>query len=92
MKYLYFSTGYWLAWMDVGGVNLNDPDVNELIRGQLRHNDRYLTVNELEREVGDTEQIALMCHDGFPAGLSDKLLKSVRWLLIRSIYKNDWTE
>ena len=73
------TTGYRVAWMDVGGANINDPDVNVSISDQLWRNFRELTVSELEREVGDTEQIALLC-DEVPAGLSDKLLKSVRWL------------
>ena len=86
------TTGCVVAWSDVGDVNLNDPDVNESIRDLLWYNLRHQTVSELEREVGDTEQIALMCFGEVPAGLSDKLLKSVRWLILQSIHKLDFTE
>ena len=65
----------------MGDVNLNDPDVSKSIRAKLWYNRRDMTVSELEREFGDTEQIALMCMNEVPAGLSDKLLKSVSWLL-----------
>ena len=87
-----YPTGNMVAWMDVSDANLNDPDVNKSIRDRLYRNLQPLTVRDLERKVGDTEQIALLWKYELPAGLSDKLLKSVRWLLIRSIYKNDWTE
>ena len=84
------TTGYEVAWTDVGDADLNDPDDNESIGKRLSSNRRVLTVSELESEVSDTEQIALFCYYNVPAGLSDKLLKSVRWL--RSIYKPDFTE
>ena len=86
------TTAYEVAWMDVGGANLNDSEVSVSISNWLWDNTRELTVNELEREVGDTEQIALMCFGEVPAGLSDKLLKNVRWLILRSIHKLDFTE
>ena len=79
--------------MDLGGSNTNDTDVRSSISRWLRSNLREQTVGELEREVGDAEQIALMCDDELPAGLSDKLLKSVRWLLLVSeICEYNWTE
>ena len=84
------TTGYWVAWTNVGDADLNDPDVDESIRKRLKGNHR--TVSELEREVGDTEQIALMCEHNVPAGLSDKLLKSVRCLGLTRIFKLDFTE
>ena len=85
------TTGCVVAWMDVGDVDLNDPDVKESIRDLLFDDLRHRTVSELEREVGDTEQIALMCRE-VPAGLSDKLLKFVRRLGLCAIYKLDFTE
>ena len=79
--------------MDLGGSNTNDTDVRSSISRWLCSNLRELTVSELESEVGDTEQIALKCDDELPAGLSDKLLKSVRWLLLVSeICEFNWTE
>ena len=87
---LLIATGYRVDWMDVGDANLNHPVVNKSIRTQLLLCCRELSVSELESEVGDTEQIALWCEDGLPAGLSDKLLNSVRWL--RYICKPDSTE
>ena len=84
------TAAYEVAWMDVGDVNLNDPDVKS-IRAQLTSDLRVLTVSELKREVGNAEQIALMCPYELPAGLSDKLLKAVRWLLQPlSISAYDW--
>ena len=85
-------TGYLVAWTNVGDADLNDPDVVEVIRKRLKGNLRDMTASELEREVGDTEQIALMFWDGLPAGLSDKMLKSVRCLGIIRIFKPDFTE
>ena len=90
--FMLLTTGCVVAWMDVGDVDLNDPDVKESIRDLLFDDLRHRTVSELEREVGDTEQIALMCFGEVPAGLSDKLLKNVRWLILRSIHKLDFTE
>ena len=88
-----FSTGYRVAWTDVSDANLNDRDVDKsLIRDHLWSNRGNMTVSELEREVGDTEQIALKCMNGSPAGLSDKLLKSVRCLQLSEISEHDWTE
>ena len=77
--------------MYAGDVNLNDPDVSLSIKDQVKSNLREQTVGELEREVGDTEHIALMCRDGLPAGLSDKLLKSVRCLRLSELSEHDWT-
>ena len=86
------TTGYEVAWMDGGDANHNDLALRVSIT-KLWRNRKNLTVSELEREVGDTEQIALMCRGGLPAGLSDKLLNSVRWLLLVSeISEHDWTE
>ena len=90
--YLPVTTGYEVAWMDTGDFNLNDSDVRLSIRDQVESNLRELTVSELEREVGDTEQIALWCEDELPAGLSDKLLKSVRCLRLSELSEHDWTE
>ena len=87
-----FSTGYRVAWTDVGDSNLNDRVVNVSIDDRLYRNLQHSTVNELEREVGDTEQIALLCEGELPAGLSDKLLKSVRYLHLTEIYQPDFTE
>ena len=87
-----FSTGYRVAWTDVGDSNLNDRVVNVSIDDRLYRNLQHSTVNELEREVGDTEQIALLCEGDLPAGLSDKLLKSVRYLHLTEIYQPDFTE
>ena len=97
MKQLYLCylivRGYQVAWRDLGGSNTNDTDVRWSITRRLWGNFQHSTVSELEREVGDTEQIALMCTGEVPAGLSDKLLKSVRWLLLLSeISEHDRTE
>ena len=83
-----------MAWTDVGDSNLNDRVVNVSIDDRLISNLEYRTVSELEREVGDTEQIALCCWYELPAGLSDKLLKSVRCLRLcmPDISQHDWTE
>ena len=71
--------------MDVGDADLNDRDVQKSISKRLGRNHLFVTVSELEREVSDTEQIALRCEGELPAGLSDKLLKSVRWLKLNSM-------
>ena len=84
------TTGYLVAWLDVDDVNLNDRHVRKSIRDRLEINSRRRTVSELEREVGDTEQIAMMCRFGLPAGLSDKLFKSVRWLRLSQISQHEW--
>ena len=78
--------------MDADDATLNDPDATESIRNQLTSNHQRLTVSELEREVDDTDQIALRCLDGLPAGLSDKLLNSIRWLRLSEISEDHWTE
>ena len=97
MKQLYLwyliARGYQVAWRDLGGSNTNDTDVRWSITRRLWGNFQHLTVSELEREDDDTEQIALWCEGEVPAGLSDKLLNSVRWLLLVSkICEYNWTE
>ena len=86
-----FPTGYGVAWMDVGDADLNDQEVKCSIREWRAKNSRRLTVNELEREVSDTDQIALMCDDELLAVLSDKLRKSIRWLELSSMNEPDFT-
>ena len=88
----FIARGYKVAWRDLGGSNTNDTDVNKSIRDLRWGNLPEQTVSELEIEVGDTEQIALMCRFGLPAGLSDKLLNSIRWLRLSEISEDHWTE
>ena len=87
-----FPTGYGVAWMDVGDPDLHDVAIKFSMSAQLRGYLPYLTGSELERKVGDTEQIALLCEGEVPAGLSDKFLKSVRWLWLIKILKHGFTE
>ena len=79
MKTHSFVTGYEVAWKNVAGTNSIDASFSDFLSIKAK----YMTVNELEREVDDIEHIALKCVDDVPDGLSENLSKSVKWLAVQ---------
>ena len=85
-----------MAWEEQGDSNWDDPHVREQTWRRLISSFRYssssssreLTLVELERETASAGQIALFFIDDAPAELSERLSKSVKYLLLHEMQEN----